>query len=138
MTSVKDTVKVLSRNWGTINEELFNINKNLIKLSRRKAELLSQLDGLLRTFDVLGERPDNLIIPPELEHKPEASIGDIMEKILRDDGPLTKSALIERLQKYERLNTKNARVILANAIKRDGRQRFAVENGKVSLAKEGK
>ena len=138
MTAIKDTVKVLSKNWETISFELYGVNGNLAKLSRRKAELLSQLEGLLKTFDIIGERPDNLIIPPELEHKPAVSIGDIIEKAIRDNGPLTRTQLLEHLRKYERLNTKNARVILANAIKRDVRNRFPEKNGKVFLANAGK
>ena len=138
MTAIKDTVKVLSKNWETISFELYSVNGNLTKLSRRKAELLSQLEGLLKTFDVLGHRPDNLIVPTELLHKPEAFIGDVIETILKESGPMSRTDLIERLKQTGRLNTKNGRIILSNAIKRDKRKRFVEKDGKVKLATEGK
>jgi flagellar biosynthesis/type III secretory pathway chaperone len=136
MTSFKDTVKVLQKNWEVISHDLWETNRKLESLTKKKTNLLSQLDGLLKTFDVLGERPDNIIIPDELEHLPTASIGDVMEKILKESGSLSKSEIVDRLQKLNRLNTKNARIILANAIKLDSRKRFALENGKVSLTNE--
>lgn len=133
MTPLKDTIKLLQRNWETISLELWKTNNSLKMLSNRKEQLLSQLDGLLKTFDLLGQRPGNLIIPTELIHKPNASIGEVMEKLLKESGPMTRTALIERLRQTGRLNTKNARVILANAIKRDTRKRFAEKDGKVFL-----
>ena len=138
MTAVKDAVRLLQKNWETISLDLWKINNELKTLSNRKTDLLSQLDGLLKTFDVLGHRPDNLIVPTELLHKPEAFIGDVIETILKESGPMSRTDLIERLKQTGRLNTKNGRIILSNAIKRDKRKRFVEKDGKVKLATEGK
>lgn len=130
MTNIKETTKILLKNWEQISLELHKLKQESQSLAMRKEELLSQLNGLLKTFDILGDRPKDLIIPPEIEFKASASIGDTMEAILLQERPLSKGELIRRLQKAGRLDTKNARIILANAIKRDTKKRFEiVEDG---------
>jgi hypothetical protein len=138
MTTLKDTVALLNKNWEQISFELRKLNDDLSKAQRRKAELLSQLDGLLKTFDLLKQRPADLIIPPELRPNRKVTIGDFIEGILQEYGELTRAEIEVYLrQRNVGMNLTNARIIIATAIKRDARQRFRVlENGKVTLRKE--
>jgi len=138
MTTLKDTIALLKKNWGTIAFELNTTDGEIRKLQARKAVLLSQLDGLLKTFDLLKQRPDDLIIPVELRSNRKVTIGDFIEGILQEYGELTRAEIEVYLrQRNVGMNLKNARIIIATAIKRDGKERFKVlENGKVTLRKE--
>jgi hypothetical protein len=136
MTKLQDTLKLLLKNWETLSLEFNKLKIESRKLDKQKEILLSQLDGLLKTFDILGKRPSGLIIPPELQFKATSSIGDLIETILKERGTMQKAELLVLLHKAGRLDTKNARVVLANALKRDAKERFIVEGGKVSLAEK--
>jgi hypothetical protein len=136
MTNINETIKLLNKNWILLINELDTLNTESDKLESRKKILLSQLDGLLKTFDLLGKRPANLFIPKELKYSANASLGDLIETILKERGTLPKAELLVLLHKAGRLDTKNARVVLANALKRDTHNRFRVENGKVFLIKK--
>ena len=135
MTAIKDTVELLKRNWEQISRELYATKAEISKLELRHRDLISQLEGLLKTFDVLKHRPKGLMIPPELRFKPDSTLGDSIEQVLAEFGPLTRKALLETLQSAGRLQSKNPRVVLANALKRDTKNRFEVNDGKVSLTK---
>lgn len=133
MTSTKDLVRGLEKTWGDISERLFRVRHDIARSEAIKAELLEQLDGLLKTFQTLGHQPTNLIIPPELMFKADASIGDAIETVLKNRGALTRLEIRKELQKAGKLKTRNARIILANAIKKDGRKRFRLKDGKIYL-----
>lgn len=139
-TKAKELIAGLKENWDVVYRDLFWAAEQLRELQLRKERLLSQLDGMLKTFDVLGERPADLRIPPELEFGTKMTIGDAMEKVLKERGPLPKAELMEVLLKGKVLtNRKTSRILLANAITRDGRKRFKVtEDGKVELTEENK
>jgi hypothetical protein len=139
-TKTKELIAGLKENWDVVYHDLWDVGEKLRDLQFRKARLVSQLDGLLKTFDLLGERPTDLRIPPELEFGPKMTIGDAMEKVLKERGSLTKADLMEILLKGKVLtNRKTARILLANAITRDGRKRFRVTaDGKVELTEQNK
>ena len=133
MTTSKDVTKGLMKSWETISLELTLTRTKLAQLETRKKELLDQLETLLKTFDVVGEKPSSLIIPPELMFEVDASIGDAIATLLRERGAMTRLAIRKELQRAGKITTKNARIILANAIKRDTRKRFSVKDGRVVL-----
>jgi hypothetical protein len=133
MATPKDVIDLLLKRWQTAAKEREKIELEILELEKRKSELLIQQRGLLHAFDALGERPPEIVIPPELFLESRTSIGDVMESLIREHGPMTKADLITELQKVGKVKTKNARTLLANAIKRDGKDRFRVENGKVVL-----
>jgi hypothetical protein len=78
-------------------------------------------------------RPDNLLIPFELKFTHPPSLGDLIEEFLMEHGASSKDELVAFLQKEGRLNTKNVPVVLANALKRDTKNRFKIKDGKVFL-----
>lgn len=134
------TIETLKTSWNETCRDLFVANRDVRVSQERKRVLLDQLDAMLKVFDVLGGRPEGLRIPPELQFKPDITIGDAMEKVLAERGALPKKELIEILTQGQVIkNPKNSRILIANAITRDGRKRFKVtEDGKVALVKEGR
>jgi hypothetical protein len=139
-TKKKALIDGLADSWRVVRNDLRMVKHEIEQLEYRKQLLLTQLDGMLKTFDVLGERPADLEIPPELRFKPKITIGDAMEKVLLERGPLPKKELIEILTQGQVIkNPKNSRILIANAVSKDGRKRFRItQDGKVELAKENK
>lgn len=133
MATKKDAVTFLDKDWRKISLDLLDVQTQLSTLEEQKKAILDHLRGLLTAFEVLGAKP-SMGIPQELRFGLNASLGDAMEQILLEYGPLAKKILIKELRQGGRLTGKNARVILANAIKRDGKKRFDVFGGVVFLA----
>jgi hypothetical protein len=132
-----ELMKQLQRNWEMVALEISRVEKELNQLGAKRSILLNQLDAILKTFDVLGGRPDNLIVPPELQFKPNTTIGDAMESILKERGPLSKKELISILAGANLIkNPKNARVLIANAISKDSRKRFEISADKKVMLKQ--
>jgi hypothetical protein len=138
--NTQELIDRLKDNWDALFMDLFQANHDLEQAQVRKARALEQLDAMLKTFDVLGGRPKDLRIPPELEFGPKMTIGDAMEKVLKERGSLSKAELMEMLLRGKVLtNRKTSRILVANAITRDGRKRFKVmSDGKVQLAEKSK
>jgi hypothetical protein len=130
----KETIELLKNNWERVYTALYRTRETL-KFERSNEKIyLDQLDGLLRTFDILGERPEGIRIPPELQFRSSKTIGDAMEEIIKEKGAQTKKDIAELLIKANFIkNPKNARIVVANAIAKDGRKRFCVIDGKVIL-----
>lgn len=137
-TKTKSVVVALKDLWDVVCQDLRQANYELEQAQWRKARAVERLDGMVKTFDALGERPKDLFIPPELRFKQGTTIGNAMQTILRERGPLPRNELMKiLLDGHVITNRKNARVLLANAIKRDGRNRFSVtQDGRVELRKE--
>ena len=138
MTTKKDMIKLLSKNWEQINSRLSALTDELKKVQKERYELIAQLSGLLKTFEVLGEHPSNLIIPAELVPKRKGRIGDFIENILEKYGTLTRSEIEVYLRQMNiNVSLEHARIVVANAIKRDAKRRFVeLEDGKIGLQRE--
>jgi hypothetical protein len=137
-TKTKSVVEGLKDTWDALCSELRQADWDLEQAQVRKARAVERLDAMLKTFDTLGDRPKDFFIPPELQFKQGTTIGNAMQTILRERGPLPRNELMKILLGGRVItNRKNARVLVANAIKRDGRKRFSVtSDGKVELRKE--
>jgi hypothetical protein len=137
-TKTKSVVEGLKDTWDTLCQDLRQANWDLEQAQVRKVRAVERLDAILKTFDTLGERPEDLFIPPELKFKQGTTIGNAMQTILTEQGPLPRNELMKMLlDGHVITNRKTARVLLANAIKRDSRKRFSVtQDGKIELRKE--
>lgn len=136
MTSDKDVVATLVKRWHKASAEREKVELQIRQLSQQRDEIIQIQRQLLASFDIFGGPPLNLTIPTEVTVSPNASIGDLMASMLANRGPMTKAEILTELQKVGKAMGKNARTLLANAIKRDGEKRFAVKEGKVFLAEK--
>jgi|SRR5208283_2157160 len=134
----KDNFKQLSNKWQRLAAELSNISAKANDLQSRRYEVIGELNGLLKKFEMMGTFPDNFVIPQELVINPKVTIGDFIEVILKEYGTLKRSEIEVYLrQRNAHVSLENARIVIANAIKRDTRCRFKVlKDGRVSLNKQ--
>lgn len=137
MKNTKVTIELLDSKWKTLTHDLSVLSEKFSKDQKRRYELIEQLKTLLKTFEIIGEFPDNFVIPKELLPERRGTIGDFIETILDEYGALTRPEIEVYLrQRNVSIGIENARIIIANAIKRDARCRFKIlENGKVALNK---
>jgi len=134
MTTSKEAATLLLKNWHALTKELKLIEESILKNKYRKQEIIGQLEGLLKTFDILKERPDNLEIPYELLYSPDATISDVITKLLIEHGAMTRKELTDILLKMKRLKPDNARIVLANTVMRGlGKIFKEVDGGKIGL-----
>jgi len=129
-------LKRLNKTWQEQYNDLVKTNEQITNLTKQRREILAKLETLSKTHELFGGK--GLKLTPEqkaiLKEKP--GIGDTIEAMLKERGPMKKSEVRSELEQKGLLTTKNARVILANTLKRDKRKRFRVEDGEVSLRKE--
>jgi hypothetical protein len=137
MGTKEQAIDYLNKEWQRMSKDLVEVNHLIRTHQANKAALLNHMDGLLSAFNALGAKPQTAI-PEELQPGKEVSIGDAMEKLLlRHNGEMQKKDILAELRNVGVLTSKNARIILANAIKRDARTRFIpMQDGRVILRKE--
>ena len=126
------------------NIELGKVAQELNWLPTEKRRLLKKLEDILTTLELLREKDptislDNLDIPLELKVRiaPGSSIADAMEAILKEFGPMKTAEMILKLREFQiSISEKNARIVIRNAIKRDTKQRFILDEEKrIDLAR---
>jgi hypothetical protein len=132
-TNDKETAKLLLKSYEGVFSALQKVQNELASLKAREEKLLNDMSTILDTFKLLKADIYPIKIPPELLFKRDASIGDSIEQLLREHGDMKKIEVSKELQKAGKIATKNARIILTNAIKRDARKRFTVKDGRVFL-----
>ena len=136
MSLTSATMKAAKEKWAKVFKELQRIDAQIAVLAVKKRKLIKELRSISQVHEVLGGKPLSLSPEQELRLKDNPTLGDVIEAVLRDRGPLDRNAIQSELEALGRLTSINARIILANAIKRDRQNRFKVENGKVSLKSE--
>ena len=111
-------------------ERIKQIDIELEKLNAERGENLYNLKLVLEVMKRIraeGKKTLPLNVPPSLISDPryKSTIGDAMEVILKEKGALRRREIIELLkQGGNLLKTKNPHIVIANAIKRDGKRRF--------------
>lgn len=145
MTALQDSIKLLTKNYEGLLERIKGLGQTIGHMEQERTELLAQMDALLITMQFLKKQNPSLKLP-EMEIPPEikfntrgiVTLGNAIESILRERGELSRLEILEELRKQNfEIKSKNARIVLANAIKRDSRKRFIeTENGKIALRKE--
>ena len=134
MTTSKDAATLLLKNWHTLTKELSKIDADALDLEKRKQEIISQLDALLKTLDVLKQRPADLDIPLALLYRPGSTISEVIVELLFKYGAMTRKELADILPKTGHVKSKNARIVVSNTVKRELGKRFKeTGGGKIDL-----
>lgn len=136
-------MKVALQTWNKLTKDLAELNKEFDRLKLHKGFLLVQLQTVLESIKRLKETEPHLKfpeleIPPELLFSPDMTIGDAMEIMLKERGPLTQREIINLLGPTDiRISKSNPHVVIANTIRKDKRNRFRrLKDGRVALAKK--
>ncbi|MGD0036885.1 MAG: hypothetical protein ABSC53_06300 [Bacteroidota bacterium] len=118
--------------------ELHKLSKEYLSSIKKVAEIKEtmhsiedKIASLTSAYEILfGEKPSI-----ETFINPDASLGNALESILRENKALEINRAIELLkEKSVRLSLKNPRNVLANLVKNDKRGRFTrLEDGRISL-----
>ena len=144
-TGAHHIMKTAIQSWKKAVKELAGLNKDLDRLRVQKYLQLFHLESLLENINRLKEiepqlKSPKLEIPPELLFKPNTTIGDAMEIMLKQRGQLTQREIIDWLHEAKvRISERNPHVTIANVIRKDRKQRFRrLKNGRVALAKKKK
>ena len=140
----KEIAETFKTEWVKTNNEVGKITQEFSWLHTEKRRLLKRLEDILTTLELLREKDptislDNLDIPLELKVKIPAgsSIADAMEAILKQFGSMKTAEMIQKLREFKiSISEKNARIVVRNAIKRDSKQRFILDEEKrIALAR---
>ncbi|MGA9363777.1 MAG: hypothetical protein WBW16_05345 [Bacteroidota bacterium] len=124
-------------------DRIKEIDDQIAKLRNERnqhVEAIGEINNVLRTVTKHFVPSAKLIDASEIAPggfvalKSDMTIGDAMEQILKVKKAATQKSIIEALtQAGIRISKNNPYIVLGNAIKRDGKKRFRVENGKVLL-----
>ena len=129
-TSADHIMKTAIQSWKKGVKELAGLNKDLDRFRSQKQLLLFHLESLLESIIHLKETEPQLKfpkleIPPELLFSQNTTIGNAMEIMLKQRGPLTQREIIDWLREAKiRISERNPHVTIANAIRKDKKKRF--------------
>lgn len=134
----------LARGWYTNVAKLKELVTQIALLKQAQDMILDQIDKSTRLLhDIRDEYPKIkapiLVLPLELRFvaNPNLTIGDAIEMLLIEHGPMMQREIIDALKKSGmRMSSKNPHVVVANAVKRDAKNRFKrLNDGRVALEK---
>ncbi len=140
--SIDGVINELSIRWGEDMSKLVDVLEKIETLENVRNMLLTEINEIIRILQEakvngLDIEIPNLVIPLKFRFSitPNLTIGDAMEMLLLEEGSLHQKEIISKLKEYGfELNSKNPHIIIANAIKKDSRERFRrLNDGRVSL-----
>jgi hypothetical protein len=143
--STDDLLQELARRWNNNLQKITVLNTTIVSLTDERNSLIDEMQSTSKLFSTIRkERPDvklpELIVPVNFNFaaNPNLSIGDAMEMLLRERGPLTQRQMIDAIHEGGlHINSKHPHIVMANAIKRDAKKRFVrLKDGKVGLSKK--
>jgi hypothetical protein len=143
----KEFIKSLVKEYKESRQELRLITDKINTLTRQKNIEVEKLALICRARDMFLENgmvsgfPELPVIPEvELLNNPQPTIGDFIEKILKESGTMTSTEIrCKLLEANVPISKTNARIVVFNAIRRDKRNRFTVlKDGKIALRNENK
>lgn len=133
---MKSSVQLLS----DLKQKQAEIIAEIKALDRRRELKIHLLATTIRLRQELGVDENGLALTPEIEAvlNPHFTIGDAIERILKECRPLTRAEILAKLKQAKvPISETNARIVVFNAVTRDKKNRFIIlENGKVTLRKE--
>lgn len=123
-------------------DQLQALEKKIEELYAQRKKLVYELSLAAEAFKRLRDSDPKLDLP-QLEYPAEisanprysATIGDAIEAVLKQRGPLPRKDILKYLQESGvKISEKNAFIVVSNEIKRDPKNRFNVlMNRKVAL-----
>ena len=140
--NIGDMLRELEIRWNAEAARLVEITKQIEALKQIQAGHLTYIDQITRLFhNIQADFPTiklpKLVLPLQIRFiaNPNLTIGGAMEMLLIEHGPMTQRDLIDALKKGGmRISSQNPHVIVANAVKRDARNRFKrLNDGRVAL-----
>jgi hypothetical protein len=121
------SAKTLMGHFEHTVSELNKLSEQIEALEKRKAALLRVKNDLA---DLIIAKTGNAPRLPQallFDFAPNTKIGDAVEVILQEKGPLHTKDIFEILKNSKvSISSKHPRIVLINAIKRDTQERFKV------------
>ena len=92
------------------------------RLMRNKAQFgfsitLERLSSIARSLELVGRPIPIELLPPELRVTTKGNIADAIEKIILENGAMTRKEITTLLVRSGRIAPKNARIVVFNAIR---------------------
>lgn len=132
-------------------EELANLrmrlamtNAKIETLQKHRSAILRQIRKVFRPYSIEQPKDNDLVstylrmlMDEEGIVRSDMTLGDAMEKIIKEHGPQSQKDLIERIRAAGiRLSERNPYISLGAAIRNDAKKRFVRVEGRVALRKE--
>ena len=135
---MKSDKEILLAKLKELSAHLADLRAQREKNEVRMQITLARIDSLVRTLETFGYNVPESDLPIEFRPQFTGNVADHIEQLLRDSqSPMERHDITRILVNKRRIEPKNARITVYNAIKRDKQNRFKTSpEGKVSLRKE--
>jgi hypothetical protein len=148
MHAEKETLRSITKTISKLFAQLEEIRAKQAEFEEKAQSLLGRIKAMTEAYEKIAGEPPTIPYPAAIAGKyekrpvvgPNARIGNAMQSILEEYGPLAASELIPKLRERNvRLSERSPNAVITMTIRQDQAKRFKrLADGIIRLAKEGK